>query len=212
MTMRIYTMDRSGTVIEERGTVSVPDSQGPLPLMSMSPQCACPRCRAGQGGDPMNTTDETDAPAPSMAAMRASASWFIDQTTLLGHQTVKSFEEDLHTTLEQLIPQIEKFVADKPPEDAPAQVALAAVEVARHRMNAPEAAGLRGEMERVGLLAQSVMSLSHHHDALTGHAMWLSCGRIVADEDEWEPYVCGKSSGGAARPGRVHATCAAQRR
>jgi hypothetical protein len=48
MTIHVYTMDRHGTRTEDRGTVDIPHSSEPLPLMSMNPPCRCPRCRAGQ--------------------------------------------------------------------------------------------------------------------------------------------------------------------
>ncbi|MDC0765511.1 DUF6415 family natural product biosynthesis protein [Streptomyces sp. HD] len=210
--MRIYTVDRSGTVIEDRGTVSVTGQSvaAATDVHEPATHVSVPPCRTGCA--PMNTSAEADAPDPSMAAMRASASWFIDQTTLLGHQTVKSFEVDFRTELERLIPQIEKLAAGKPRDDVPTQVALAAVEVSRHRMNATEAAGLRGETERVRLIARSVMSLSHHHDALTGVTMCLACDRIIEDNDKWEPYDYGSSTSRTTRPGRFHAACVNQRR
>jgi hypothetical protein len=160
----------------------------------------------------MNATHETDTPAPSMATMRASASWFILQKTLLGHRAVRNFEEDFRTFLDQLIPDIEKLATGRPQDDVPANVALAGVEEAHRRMAEPEAAGLRGEVDRVKQLAQSVMSLSHHHDTLTGITMCPACDRVIPDEDEWVPYDHGSPSGGTARSGRVHARCAKLRR
>lgn len=47
MTMRIYTVDRYGTVTSDRGTVSVLPV-AVLPASFAFPPCACPRCRAGQ--------------------------------------------------------------------------------------------------------------------------------------------------------------------
>lgn len=49
MTLRVYTVDRYGAVAEDRGTVSVPYSQEPPPMMTLTPPCACKRCVVGQG-------------------------------------------------------------------------------------------------------------------------------------------------------------------
>jgi hypothetical protein len=43
MTMRVYTVSSgSGEVVEDRGTVGVQVSDGPLPLRIAFPPCACP--------------------------------------------------------------------------------------------------------------------------------------------------------------------------
>lgn len=48
MSIRVYTVDRHGTRIEDRGTVDIPHGFEPLPLMSVNPPCRCPHCRTGQ--------------------------------------------------------------------------------------------------------------------------------------------------------------------
>ncbi|POX47712.1 hypothetical protein C3489_28950 [Streptomyces sp. Ru71] len=48
MTIRVYTVDRYGTVTQDRGKVSVLPAQEPPPATSAFPPCACPRCRGGQ--------------------------------------------------------------------------------------------------------------------------------------------------------------------
>ncbi|MHB9864128.1 hypothetical protein [Streptomyces sp. YIM S03343] len=45
--MRVYTVDRTGAVKEDRGTVNVPYAQDLPPMISVNPPCECPRCRAG---------------------------------------------------------------------------------------------------------------------------------------------------------------------
>lgn len=53
MTMRVYTVDRYGRITQERGTVTVPPRNEPLPLMmSTAYPCACPRHRSEQGVRP----------------------------------------------------------------------------------------------------------------------------------------------------------------
>ncbi|MGV4989179.1 hypothetical protein ACVB8X_43650 [Streptomyces sp. NRAIS4] len=45
MTIRVYTVNRHGTVTEERGTVNVLPSDGPPPLSTAFPACGCSGCR-----------------------------------------------------------------------------------------------------------------------------------------------------------------------
>lgn len=50
MTMRVYTVNRYGTITQDRGTVTVAfgEQPPPLPLADSYPPCQCPRHRAGQ--------------------------------------------------------------------------------------------------------------------------------------------------------------------
>lgn len=50
MTMRVYTVDRYGTITRDRGTVTVAFGNEPLPvgMDTAFPPCECPRCQAGQ--------------------------------------------------------------------------------------------------------------------------------------------------------------------
>ncbi|GAB2880689.1 hypothetical protein GCM10027074_56190 [Streptomyces deserti] len=160
----------------------------------------------------MNATrTDTDAPPTSTSAMRAAATWFFDQPTLPRHQSTKLFSQDFHDFLDQLIPRIEKLTAAGPEDDVPAQVALAGVAEARRRMDEPEAAGLRGEVERVKRLARSVVALCDHYDALTGITMCVVCDRVI-EGDEWEPSDQIGPYGGVVRSGRVHFACATRHR
>jgi hypothetical protein len=159
----------------------------------------------------VNTPEEAKPSALGVRTMRASASWFLDLTTLLGHGTVKGLEGDFRGFLDQLIPEVEKLAGALPQDDVPARVAVAAVEEARRRMAVPEAEGLQGEVDRVKEIARSLMSLSHHHDALTGITMCLACDRAITDDQSWEPFSHSYPSEGTARSGRVHAGCAKNR-
>ncbi|MFI9149544.1 hypothetical protein [Streptomyces sp. NPDC053367] len=47
MTLRVYTVDRHGTVTSDRGTIVVPPTV-PLPPGDVMPRCACQHCRAGE--------------------------------------------------------------------------------------------------------------------------------------------------------------------
>ncbi|MDX2677345.1 DUF6415 family natural product biosynthesis protein [Streptomyces sp. NY05-11A] len=119
---------------------------------------------------PSPETDTSDAPPPSgptRPAMCAAASWFLNQTTLPRHQTVKLFGEDFSAFLEQLIPQIEQLARRCAEDDTQALVALAGAAEARRRLGVAERPGLSGEVERVKRLARSVVALHDHYGALT---------------------------------------------
>lgn len=48
LTVRVYTVDRTGAYVEERGTVSVPYGTDLPLLMPIDPPCECPLHRSGQ--------------------------------------------------------------------------------------------------------------------------------------------------------------------
>ncbi|MFF0792091.1 DUF6415 family natural product biosynthesis protein [Streptomyces spiralis] len=100
-------------------------------------------------------------------------------------------------------------MADLPSDDVPARAALAGVGEAHRWLGEPEAAGLRGEVERVKRLARCVIALSDHCDALSGLRRCPLCDRPIEDNDAREPYQ--RSTAGVPRspagPGRVHADC-----
>ncbi|GHB74296.1 hypothetical protein GCM10010377_75870 [Streptomyces viridiviolaceus] len=48
LTIRVYTVNRRGEVADDRGTVTVMDRKGPLPLHHGFPPCQCPRHRTGR--------------------------------------------------------------------------------------------------------------------------------------------------------------------
>ncbi|MEU0585374.1 DUF6415 family natural product biosynthesis protein [Streptomyces sp. NPDC006132] len=139
--------------------------------------------------------------------MRAQASWFLDQRTLPRHQATRLMERELRAFLEHLIPQIEQLAAQRSEDDVPTNVASAGITEARCRMDEPEAAGLVGEVERVKLLARSVVSLCDHHDALTGITICLLCDHAIGDE-AWVPFQRTRPSEAGLESGRVHERCA----
>ncbi|CAL9316924.1 DUF6415 family natural product biosynthesis protein [Streptomyces sp. SudanB52_2052] len=158
----------------------------------------------------IGTRSETDVPVPGVTAMRAQASWFLDQRTLPRHQATQLMARDLREFLEHLVPRIERLAAERSRDDAPvpaANVALAGVTEARRRMDEPEAAGLCGEVERVKSLARSVVSLCDHHDTLTGITVCLLCHHVIGDE-AWVPFQRARPSGAGLETGRVHQRCA----
>lgn len=157
----------------------------------------------------MTTTQEqADCRAPSAVAMRASASWFLDQRTLLRHEALKVLSVGLGGFLEHLASAVEQHAAKLPPSDAPAQVAMIGVGEARRRMTEQEAAGLNGETERVKRLARSVVALCDHLDALTGERMCLACDKPLDDGRPTLLYDEVGPPGGVMQSGHIHAACA----
>lgn len=48
MTIRVYSVSADGAVTGDRGTVSVPSGDGPVPTSHAYPPCRCPRHRAAR--------------------------------------------------------------------------------------------------------------------------------------------------------------------
>lgn len=154
------------------------------------------------------TQVQADCRAPSPTAMRASASWFLDQRTLLRHEMLKHLSVDLGGFLEHLAFAVEQHAAKLPASDVPARVAMIGVGEARRRMTEREAAGLSGETERVKRLARSVVALCDHLDALTGARMCLACDKPLDDGRPTLQYDEVGPPGGALQSGHIHAACA----
>ncbi|MGW4347954.1 DUF6415 family natural product biosynthesis protein [Streptomyces sp. NPDC004690] len=109
---------------------------------------------------------EPDGAALASVTVRAAAAWFLDQRTLPRHGTVRAFEDGFRRTLGELIPRVEQLAAASRADDVHAKVARDALVEARRRLDEVEAAGLRGEVERVRRIAKSVLALCGHHDVL----------------------------------------------
>ncbi|MFI5796114.1 DUF6415 family natural product biosynthesis protein [Streptomyces sp. NPDC051677] len=154
----------------------------------------------------MNTaSSETDASPIAAASMRAAATWFLAQTVLPSHQTVKLFAQDFTTFLDHLIPQTEQLAAGRAGDDAQAMVARAGLAEARRRLGIAERPGLNGEVERVKRLARSVLALRDHYDTLTGVRMCVACDQAIEDGEEAVPYERASATGGT---GWAHGHCA----
>jgi hypothetical protein len=156
----------------------------------------------------MSTKQQADCHAPTTATMRAAATWFLDQSMLPRHETLKLWHQDLGGFLRHLMPEIEQLAANLPENDVPARVAMVGVGEAQRRLHEPEAAGLLGEAQRVQRLARSVVALCDHYDALSGAAMCLACDKPIEEGQTSLPYEHVSPSGGAKQSGRIHAACA----
>ncbi|CAL9579028.1 hypothetical protein SUDANB145_04985 [Streptomyces sp. enrichment culture] len=53
MTLHVYRVARDGTVTADRGTITVLDVKGPVPVGDGYPPCRCPRCRSGRAVSPL---------------------------------------------------------------------------------------------------------------------------------------------------------------
>ncbi|MET9964448.1 DUF6415 family natural product biosynthesis protein [Streptomyces sp. NPDC006356] len=182
MTIRVYRMDREGTVTEDRGTVSILPAKEPPPT-SVLPPCTCWRCR-GPRTDPdhgaraaAETYDE--AQPLGTVSMRAAATWLLDQSTPLGRETSKLFDQDFRLFLSLVIPHIEQLTGGRTDtkDNATAKGALAGVGEARRRLSETESACLTAEFARVKRLARSVVALCDHFDALSGITVRPVCDR-----------------------------------
>ncbi|MFJ7075501.1 DUF6415 family natural product biosynthesis protein [Streptomyces sp. NPDC098781] len=168
MTIRVYRMDRYGTVTEDRGTVSVLPADEPPPVTSALPPCACRGCRGQQAGPDEGTHADEEAPTLGTVSMRAAAAWLLDQAVPLGRETLKLFDQDFRLFLALVIPHIERMTDGRPEEDVTARTALAGVAEARNRLIESETTGQISELGRVRGLAGSVVALCDHFDALSG--------------------------------------------
>ncbi|MFF6980479.1 DUF6415 family natural product biosynthesis protein [Streptomyces sp. NPDC008343] len=169
MTIRVYRMDRHGTVTEDRGIVSVLPGDEPPPATSALPPCACQRCRGLRTGPDHGIHADDEAPTLGTVSMRAAASWLLDQPTLPGRETLRLFDQDFRLFLSLVIPHIERMTGGRPEDDATVQAALAGVGEARRRLLETGSTGLTTEFERVKRVASSVMALCDHFEALIGN-------------------------------------------
>lgn len=208
MTIRVYRMDRYGTVTEDGGTVRVLPGDGPPPATSALPPCACRRCRGQQTAPDQGIHADDEAPTLGTVSMRAAVTWLLDQSTLLGRESLKLFDQDFRLFLSLVIPHIERLADGRPEDDVTATVALAGVGEARRRLIETESTGLTGEFERVKRLARSVVALCDHFDALSGITMCLACDRRIGDSAAAVPYGGPGPSGEPGSPGRIHVECA----
>ncbi|MFG3164447.1 DUF6415 family natural product biosynthesis protein [Streptomyces sp. NPDC048232] len=177
MTIRVYRVNRYGTVTEDRGTVSVLTGDGPPPATSAFPPCSCSRCR-GQGIGPnrvLHTDDE--APALGTVSMRAAATWLLDRSAMPGRETLKLFDQDFRLFLSLVIPDIEQLAGSRNGDDVATNAARTEVCEARGRLSETAGSDLTAEFERVGRLARSVMDLCDRFDALSGITICSACGR-----------------------------------
>ncbi|MEU9334010.1 DUF6415 family natural product biosynthesis protein [Streptomyces sp. NPDC048290] len=194
MTIEVYTVTRDGAVTSPRTTVVVPHTYEPPPDQRgpQLPPCACPL---------HHPAPTAPAPLPSSTGiMRAYASWLLDQTAVPRVATTQRFGRDFHAYVTALVPATEHLARALAPDDIPAALALVSADTARRRLaERPDAVAAR-DLARVRRLAQSVVALCDHHDALTGVLMCLICDRPI------EPGDCHVAYDTPSR--RIHRRCA----
>ncbi|MFE7441729.1 DUF6415 family natural product biosynthesis protein [Streptomyces chartreusis] len=181
MTIRVYRMDRYGTVTEDSGTVRVLPGDEPPPTTSALPPCACPRCRGPRTGRDHVIHVDDEAPTLGTVSMRAAATWLLDRSTRPGRETLKLFDQDFRLFLSLVIPHIERLTDGRPEDHATAKAARTGVGEARSRLIEAASTDLTAEFERVGRLARSVVALCDHFDALSGDGMCPACDRRIGN-------------------------------
>lgn len=118
MTIRVYTVNRHGTVIRERGTVTVPPgSSRPLPFSSGFPPCDCLGCRKSRtvSVDPVRATagSRSATSPPDIAAVLRTTALLLGPDGGAGGlppvpEDLGVLTTKLRSHLELLIPEVER--------------------------------------------------------------------------------------------------------
>ncbi|MFB7494325.1 DUF6415 family natural product biosynthesis protein [Streptomyces sp. NPDC056161] len=184
MTIRVYTVNRHGTVIRERGTVNVLPSTEPLPFSSGFPPCDCPRCRKTRTANMDRSTDtdpvsvaavsgSTTSP-PDITAMRQTTALLLGPNGGTGElppipADLDTLTATLHNHLEQLIPEVERQAGRLPEDSIPRHCALACVGEARRRLQAGPSPRYGGNAGNARRLARVLHALCGHYEAPSRH-------------------------------------------
>ncbi|MEU3839036.1 DUF6415 family natural product biosynthesis protein [Streptomyces sp. NPDC028635] len=170
MTLRVYRVDRYGTVIQDRGTVKVVTTDEPLPLSTAYPPCGCPTCRAGRVSGQVST-----ATAPlDLAAMRETIERVLGpedsaELPLPALTEVETFTALLRGHLELLTPEVTKRAARLPKDSVSRYCALACVGEARRKLDAGPSPRFGGPAGHARRLARVLRALCDHYEN-AGHA------------------------------------------
>jgi hypothetical protein len=171
MTIRVYTVNRHGTVIRERGTVNVLPSSEPPPFSSDFPPCNCRGCRKTRavGADPLGATAGSAPCPPDLAAMRGIAALLLGPDD--GAEALPPVPENLDVVtaalrehLELLIPEVEMKAGRLPDDSIPRHCALACVGEARRRLTAGPSPRFGGDAGHARRLARVLRALCRHYE------------------------------------------------
>ncbi|MEV5876124.1 DUF6415 family natural product biosynthesis protein [Streptomyces sp. NPDC052101] len=179
MTMWVYTVDRYGSIIHDRGTVTVAyGNQSLPPVMSTAyPPCECSRCRHGQGDAPVNATvehgDGDDSDRMDIATMRKTASELLGpndepDALPLASNDLDTLSAMLRGQLELLIPEVDQQARRLPKDSIPRYCALACVGEASRKLRVGEGCTPSVRVAVARKLARSVKALCDHYEKLTG--------------------------------------------
>ncbi|MFE2265745.1 DUF6415 family natural product biosynthesis protein [Streptomyces griseosporeus] len=176
MTMRVYTVDRYGTITSDRGTVSVLPV-AVLPASFGFPPCACPRC-PGRGGEPVNATiDQDNATAPAdLTTMRETIDVLLDAKGAPAGPAPSADElETLTATLrghlEVLMPEVERLMVPLSKTSILRYCVLVCLGEARERLRAEPTPRYGGRLGYTRRLARVLNALCDHHEELATGAL-----------------------------------------
>lgn len=176
MTLRVYRVDRHGTVTQDRGTIKVLAGDEPLPLSTACPPCGFPTCPDGRGGGPVRTPlSGSNATTPvDIATMRETIEYVLGrpedaEVPPSAPTDVETLTALLRGHLELLIPEVARRAARLPKDSVPRYCALACIGEARRKLStgpSPRYGGPTGHARR---LARVLRALCDHYEN-AGHA------------------------------------------
>ncbi|MEV0982025.1 DUF6415 family natural product biosynthesis protein [Streptomyces sp. NPDC049915] len=175
MTLRVYQVDRYGTVTQDRGTVKVLNSDEPLSLSTAYPPCGCQTCRATRRGGAVNTPPNgSNATALiDIATIRETIERILGPE---GAEAPPSAPIEVETGtavlrghLELLIPEVAKRAARLPKDSVSRYCALACIGEARRKLDAEPSPRFGGPAGHARRLARVLRALCDHYEN-AGHA------------------------------------------
>ncbi|WP_190219061.1 DUF6415 family natural product biosynthesis protein [Streptomyces griseosporeus] len=171
MTIRIYTVDRHGRIISDRGTVDVRPA-AVLPVRDVWAPCACPKCRVETGGELVDSIDRNHAAAPvDLNTMRETVGILLDSKGAPAGPAPSGAElETLTATLrghlDVLMPEVERLTVALPENSTLRYCALACLGEARDRLRVEPSPRYGGPAGHARRLARVLNALCDHHEQL----------------------------------------------
>ncbi|MFJ4622086.1 DUF6415 family natural product biosynthesis protein [Streptomyces sp. NPDC088812] len=172
MTIRVYTVDRHGTVTGDRGTVSVPyPEERIVPLTDGYPPCACPRCRSVSPA--VDTSSATTTAPVDIATMRETVRALLladgaSVTPPPSGARLETLTATLRGHLELLIPEVEQAVGRLDKQSSARHCALACLGDARLRLRDEPTTRYHGPIGHARRLARALNALCEHYEQLSG--------------------------------------------
>jgi Family of unknown function (DUF6415) len=178
MTMRVYTVDRYGTVTRDRGTITVAYGNEPLPsVMDTQYALRVPALPGGTGGGRVNATraPQNDTGLVRIATMRETAALLLGPDD--GPEGLPPVPKELDTLtatlrghLGLLIPEVAAKAGRLPKNSVPRYCALACVGEANRKLRVGDGCTPRVRVAVARKLARSVKALCDHYEKLDGEA------------------------------------------
>jgi uncharacterized protein DUF6415 len=170
----VYTVDRAGVVLEDRGTVSVPYGQDLPPMMPMNPPCKCPqhRARAGRAVNAVTENDSAVHPV-DVTVMRETALLLLEPDSAPDIMPPAARELAVLTAtmrghLALLVPEVEAAARRLGKGSIPRYTALGCVWEARSRIEAEPSTRTGGAVAHVRRMARVLVDLCDQYEHLGG--------------------------------------------